>query len=188
MQANWPSISKKKVDEIFIDATEREHCRPKDEVEQKALYSGKQGYHTIKNTVICDKSKFIHFLGLSTQGSMHDYALLKFEFPPEQDWFIAFNCAVDAGYQGFASDYKTKGVKIPIKKTPKQPRTEQERAHNTAVAKVRIVIEHAIGGIKRFQSLVVRYRNRIEGFEDTIIRIAAGLWNLHLTFGQDIRE
>jgi len=36
---------------------------------------------------------------------MHDYALLKFEFPAEEDWFATFTCAVNAGYQGFAGKY-----------------------------------------------------------------------------------
>ncbi len=79
-------ILKKKVNTLIIDATEREHFRPKDYDEQRALYSGKQGYDTIKNTVTCDTQKFIHFLGLTTQGSIHDLELLRLDFDPKLAW------------------------------------------------------------------------------------------------------
>jgi hypothetical protein len=38
--------------DLIIDATERPHCRPKDQYEQQRKYSGKKKCHTVKNTVI----------------------------------------------------------------------------------------------------------------------------------------
>jgi hypothetical protein len=47
---------------------------------------------------------------------------------------------------------------------------------------VRIFVEHAIGGMKRSAILVHSFRNRIEHFEDDVIAICAGLWNLVLSY------
>jgi hypothetical protein len=52
----------------------------------------------------------------------------------------------------------------------------------TALSRVRIFIEHAIGGMKRYNILVHTFRNRIEHFEDDVIGICAGLWNLVLSY------
>jgi len=49
-------------------------------------------------------------------------------------------------------------------------------------SRVRIFIEHAIGGMKRYHILVHTFRNRIEHFEDDVIGICAGLWNLALSY------
>jgi len=105
----------------LIDATEREHYRPKDREEQRALYSGKQGYHTIKNTVMSDPQKFVHYLGLTTQGSIHDLELLRIEFNPRYTaWFAPFDCIVDLGYLGFENDFygeEVGALVIPISPT-----------------------------------------------------------------------
>ena len=45
-----------------------------------------------------------------------------------------------------------------------------------------IFIEHAIGGMKRYNILVHTFRNRIEHFEDDVIGVCAGLWNLVLSY------
>ena len=45
-----------------------------------------------------------------------------------------------------------------------------------------VLIEHAIGGMKRYNILVHTFRNRIEHFEDDVIGICAGLWNLVLSY------
>jgi hypothetical protein len=43
---------------------------------------------------------------------------------------------------------------------------------------MRIVIAHAIDGIKRSNILAQTFRNRTEHFEDDVIGVCAGLWNL----------
>ena len=62
-----------------------------------------------------------------------------------------------------------------------QPSDEQQAA-NTALSRVRIFIEHAIGGMKRYNILVHTFRNRLENFEDDVIGVCAGLWNLVLSY------
>jgi len=132
--------------------------------------------------------KFIVFLGRTFSGHNHDYLMLKQEFPPELDWFTDLNVRVDLGYLGMKSDYRGDQLDIPTKKPRKSQKnpnpqlSEEQRAANTALSRVRIFIEHAIGGMKRYNILVHTFRNRIEHFEDDVIGVCAGLWNLVLSY------
>ena len=65
------------------------------------------------------------------------------------------------------------------KTNPDSKLTVEQRAENRAVSQIRIFIEHAIGGMKRFGILVQRFRNRQENFEDDSVGICSGLWNLN---------
>ncbi len=124
---------------------------------------------------------FIVFLGRTFSGHNHDYSMLKQELPPELDWFSDLEVWVDLGYQGILSDYEGDLIDIPHKKPRKSKKnsnpelTEEQRAENKAVSQVRIFIEHAIGGMKRFNILVQRFRNRKKNFEDDSVGICAGL-------------
>ena len=69
-----------------------------------------------------------------------------------------------------------------VKRTRNPQLSDAQKAANTALSQVRIFIEHAIGGMKRYNILVHSFRNRIEHFEDDAIGICAGLWNLVLSY------
>ena len=135
-------------------------------------------------------NKLIVFLGRTFSGHNHDYSMLKQELPPELDWFTDIHVRVDLGYLGIQSDYRGDQLDIPTKKPRKSQKnpnpqlSEEQRAANTALSRVRILVEHAIGGMKRYNILVhaFRNRNRIENFEDDVIGICAGLWNLVLSY------
>ena len=100
--------------------------------------------------------KFIVFLGRTLSGHNHDYSMLKQELPPDFAWFRDLEVWVDLGYQGIQSDYEGDMIEIPhkkprkSKKNPHQELTVEQRAENKAVSQIRIFIEHAIGGMKRF--------------------------------------
>ena len=53
--------------------------------------------------------------------------------------------------------------------------SDEQKAANTALSQVRIFIEHAIGGMKRYTILVQVFRNRKADFEDDAVGICAGL-------------
>ena len=44
------------------------------------------------------------------------------------------------------------------------------------------MIEHAIGGIKRYNILVPVFRNRRDDFQDDVVGMWAGLWNFALSY------
>jgi hypothetical protein len=132
--------------------------------------------------------KFIVFLGRTFSGHNHDYSMLKQELPPEVDWFTDINVLVDLGYQGIQSDYRGDQIEVPhkkphkSKKNPNSQLSEEQRATNKALSQVRIFVENAIGGMKRYNILVHDFRNRKENFEDDAIGVCAGLWNLVLSY------
>ena len=125
-------------------------------------------------------------MGITTQGSFHDYALFKEEFSPELDWFELKKVFVDLGYLGIENDYPKAQVFIPEKKPKKTSKTsnpklrDDQKSRNQAISKIRIYVENAIAGIKRYNILVQKYRNKRKNFEDDVIAIAAGLWNLEI--------
>jgi hypothetical protein len=142
----------------------------------------------LKNTVMAMPDTFIVFLGRTFSGHNHDYRMLKQELPPELDWFRDLEVWVDLASQGIQSDYEGDLIEIPHKKPRKSKKnphpalTVEQRAENKAVSQIRIFIEHAIGGMKRFNILVHRFRNHTENFEDDSVGICAGLWNLNLCY------
>jgi hypothetical protein len=60
-------------------------------------------------------------------------------------------------------------------KNPSPALRAEQKAENTAFSQVRIFVEHAIGGMKRYNILVHTFRNRLENFEDDVIGVCAGL-------------
>jgi len=132
--------------------------------------------------------KLMVFLGRTLSGHHHDSIMLKQELPPELDWFTDLNVRVDLGSLGIQADDRGDQLDIPTKKprkshkNPNPQLSEEQRAANTALSRVRIFIEHAIGGMKRSNILVHTFRNRIENFEDDVIGVCAGLWNLVLSY------
>jgi len=177
----------KNIKNLFIDAAERPCFRSADYETQKKFYSGKQGEHTLKNTVISSVCKYVLFLGYTVPGSIHDYGLFKTEFPPAEDWFKDFNLFMDLGFLGAQKDYSSANINIPHKKPRKSkknpnPRlTEAQKEDNKKLSRIRVVAENAIGGMKRFSALTEEFRNKSIEFADDIAILAAGLWNLKLS-------
>jgi hypothetical protein len=128
-------------------------------------------------------NKVIVFLGRTFSGHNHDYSMLKQEFPPEVDWFTGLHVHVDLGYLGVRSDYRGDQLDIPTKKPRKSQKnpnpqlSDAQKVANKILSQVRIFIEHAIGGMKRYNILVYGFRNRKADFEDDAIGVCAGLWN-----------
>ena len=114
--------------------------------------------------------------------------MLQQALPPEWDWLIDLTVLVDLGYLGSQSDDGGDQIEVPHK----QPRQSQKhpgpalsaepKSTNSAVSPVRIFVEHAIGGMKRYTILVHGFRNRKADFEDDAMGICAGLWNLVLSY------
>ena len=133
-------------------------------------------------------NKLIVFLGRTFSGHNHDYIMLKQEFPPELDWFADIQVGGDLGYQGIQSDYSGDQIDIPTKKPRKSKKNPNpqlsaaQKAANKVLSQVRIFIEHAIGGMKRYNILVHVFRNRTADFEDDAVGICAGLWNFALSY------
>ena len=127
------------------------------------------------------------FLGYTVAGSVHDYRLFKEEFAVDEAWFETFKLWVDLGYLGIQKSYNALQIYIPHKKprkskaNPSPSLTDEQKEENREISRVRVVVEHAIGGMKRFAILVNKFRNRTTQFVDIAAGLGAGLWNWKLT-------
>ena len=114
--------------------------------------------------------------------------MFKQEFDPELNWFSGFKVFVDLGYLGFNNEYKTKELNIPYKKPNKSKNnphpilTKEQINKNKEMSRQRVIVEHVIGGMKRYKCLVDKFRNKKEGINDLFVYLSAGLWNLNILY------
>ena len=125
-------------------------------------------------------AKRILYLSKSWVGKIHDFSLLKAEFPPRQKWFQKFKIRVDLGYLGIAKEYECKELLLPHKKPRKAQLSAAQKEENRALASERISVEHSIGGLKRYRILSDRLRSHDANFYDQVLGVCAGLWNFYL--------
>lgn len=167
------------VKELFVDGTERKTQRPKNSRNQKRKYSGKKKCHSRKNIIISNKDKEILYLSPTRNGRKHDFNIAKKEevpkeIPPDIPTFL------DTGFQGIKDLVENPDKIFMPKKKPRNGQlTQDEKEINAIISSLRIKVEHAIGGIKRFNCLSQIFRNK-KGQDDQFINIACGLWNYHL--------
>jgi hypothetical protein len=158
---------------FLLDATERPIPRPQDADRQAACYSGKKKRHTLKNTVVTQATgRHIVFLGATTAGSRHDKRLAEEDAPPFPP---GSRVPSDSGYQGYHVDGAS--IITPFKKPRGGTLSPDEKELNTHLARHRIPVEHAIGGMKVARMLRDPFRNRAADLADTAIVVAAGLYN-----------
>ena len=136
--------------------------------------------------MIATFDKRVLYLSPTIDGSQHDYRLLKDHFPSEIPWFDYPIVLVDLGFQGILSDYQGDNILIPFKKprksklNPDPQLSDDHKAFNQALAKVRVRVEHAIAGIKRLNIVSHTFRNRKTDFNDQVIAVSSALWNFSL--------
>jgi hypothetical protein len=165
--------------EFIIDGTERPLNRPKDKEDRKTYYSGKKKAHTLKNNVITQRGGKVLFLSDTYEGKKHDKKIADeagYQFPEGSTLWQ------DSGFQGYRPD----GVKIeqPQKKPRQRELTAAEKEENQRIAKIRVEVEHQIGGIKRCQIVVQKFRNRVDHYADDVMETACGLHNFRVTHRQ----
>lgn len=163
--------------DVFPDGTERPVQRPKDAKKRKKLYSGKKKRFTRKTLVVADEKRRTLILTPTKSGRRHDRRLLDKSGLPN---VIPDSVAVfaDTGFQGIEHDHPN--TLIPKKASRNHPLTQADKQNNRIISGLRIVAEHAIGGMKRFKAASDIYRNRIPNTDDRFTLVSAGLWNLHL--------
>jgi len=163
--------------EVFVDAVERLRQRPKKPKSQRKAYSGKKKAHTRKSVVVSDNKRKILVVTRQKSGRRHDKRLADKEsifeqLPEDVDVFA------DTAFTGETRTHKR--TFIPQKKPRGRPLTPQEKEMNTLISSFRVVIEHAIGGIKRYGCMSQKLRNRRPFTDDRFLLLSAGLWNYHL--------
>lgn len=165
--------------EVFMDGTERPIQRPKDQKRQKANYSGKKKRHTRKNIVITNRRRRIGVLTETIEGKEHDFSIIKtMRLPDHIPKKVRIR--VDTGFQGIQKEFPGHLVSIPTKKPKGKELSNTVKGRNKSKSRIRILVEHAIGGIKRYGIVSQVFRNRTENADDTAMYLSSGLWNYHL--------
>ena len=125
--------------------------------------------------------------------------MLKKEIPPKKNKneikhpFSNYELLVDLGFLGIEKDYKgdIEAIVIPEKKprkskqNPNPELTEKQKANNKSKSQIRVKVENSICGVKRFGVVTQTFRNKSEKFNDAVMEVACGLWNLHLKIKDD---
>ena len=157
---------------VVIDSFEQRTQRPKRR--QRAYYSGKKKAHTLKSQVAVDEhsGRFVD-VSDSVPGRWADIKLLKrsrlMKRLPKGVGGIG-----DLGYVGIR-DIHSAGA-CPRRKPRGKERPPADRKYNRAFSRRRIVVEHAIGRLRRFRAVahVNRHRRQDHAMR---VRAIAGLVN-----------
>ena len=155
---------------MIMDVTETPIERP--QKSQRQFYSGKKKQHTLKCQLIIDANTGGIVCTFFGKGSQHDFKM----FQASRAYFHpGTKSLVDKGYQGIQKLHRNS--ELPRKKPRGKPLSREAKAHNRALAKKRIGIEHVNGRLKVFRILAQRYRNRRRRFGLRCNLIAA-IYNL----------
>jgi DDE superfamily endonuclease/Helix-turn-helix of DDE superfamily endonuclease len=165
------------VKRVILDGTERPIQRAKDREQQKEDYSGKKKRHTRTHLAGVASDRQILIFSTAYPGKAHDKGILNAERWAE--WIPdAVKIQGDLGFQGLQSEYVN--VEIPHKKPKGGQLTDEQKTENQALARERVIAEHAFAGLKRYGIATQVYRNRKQNFDNRSIFTAAGLWNFYL--------
>jgi hypothetical protein len=143
----------------------------------KESFTAEKKQHSLKNNTMINMSCRILFLTDTVPGKKHDKKLADetMSFLPEGS-----RLAQDTGFQGFTLNHVT--ILQPKKKPRGKMLTEMEKHVNQWLSSLRIRVEHAIGGVKRYRIVKDKIRNWKEGFRDSVFETCCGLHNFRLHF------
>lgn len=161
--------------DVLLDRTERPVERPQDGDRQKSRYSGKKT-HSVKNDLLCRPDRRILWLSKTCDGHVHDKKI-----KDEQPLALPNGITLwqDTGFVGHVPENIT--VKMPAKKPKGKELTDAQKQENRKISSFRILVEHAICGVKKCRIVKDRLRCRKFGFDDMVILIACGLHNFRIS-------
>jgi hypothetical protein len=159
---------------VLIDTFEQAVQRP--QKRQKRFYSGKKKRHTLKSQVAVDEETGrVVDVADSVPGPTADIKVLKrsklLKRLPKGVGGLG-----DLAYVGIA-DLHPEGLGAAPRRKPRgQPRSLADRRYNKAFSRRRIVVEHGIGRLRRYQALTHTDRHFRKG-HPARVRAVAGLVN-----------
>jgi hypothetical protein len=165
----------------FIDATEQEISRPKNAKKRKTHYSGKKKRHTVKTQLSVNEKGLIVHKTNHARGRRHDYDIFKQSHPKLPE---GVRPGVDLGYDGIQKDFPELDAMIPFKRRGGRNKkgnqlTPEQKQFNSALSKARVVVEHTISRVKKFNIFGQEFRNRLRHY-DLMTDIVSGLINFRI--------
>lgn len=159
---------------VVIDSFEQPVQRPKRR--QRRFYSGKKKRHTVKSQVTVDEDTGrVADVSDTVPGPTPDIKLLKRskvlgKLPR------GVGAIGDSGYVGMGAIRKRVATGVPRKKPRGEPRPPADRRYNRAFSRRRVVVEHTIGRMRRYQAITQPDRQHRRGHAARV-RAIAGLVN-----------
>jgi hypothetical protein len=121
------------------------------------------------------------FLSITSEGKASEKTIAEqagYTLPPGSCLYQ------DKGFQGF---YLPNVLLFQPKKKPcGRDLTPPEKATNRRISSIRIRIEHAIGGVKRYRIVKDTIRLLKDGIRDTVMETCCGLHNFRLLYDHGI--
>ncbi|MDJ0589825.1 MAG: transposase family protein [Pleurocapsa sp. MO_226.B13] len=156
---------------MLVDTTEQARERPSAYQEQKKYYSGKKGFHTLKNSVVsCAQGEDIIDVTVGARGPEADINL----FRQQQNKFAESQEFVgDKAYVGAAR------TTTPTKKPKGRELTPEQKQENKQISRRRIFIEHLIRRLKIFRIAADKFRLNPQNYQTVILTIC-GLVRLRM--------
>ena len=157
---------------FIVDGTDRPCCRPKHGMTRKARYSGRKKRYAIKNILVV-RDKRVALLGKTRPGRWHDKRCIDFE-----KWRFPHGSTIlgDRGFSGYTQPHAT--VRTPERRP--NGRKSRNRPFNKRLARKRIVVEHAIAGVKRSRICSDILRTRKPALPDKVMLIGCALHNFRV--------
>lgn len=156
--------------EVFVDAVERLKQRPKKKKAQQKAYSGKKKAHTRKSVIVSDSKRRVLVVTKQKSGRRHDKRLADkesiFESIPQEIAVYA-----DTAFTGEARAHSN--IQLPKKRSRGRELTYDEKETNKIISSYRVIIEHAIGGIKRYRCMSEKLRNRKAFIDDQFLLLGS---------------
>lgn len=130
--------------------------------------------------VIATAGKRVLYLSQTYEGTVHDKRIADEEdLDFGQDSFDVERVLLqDLGFQG----YRPEGVQViqPQKKPRGKALTVAQKESNRQKARERVVVEHAIGGVKVWRIVKEQIRSWLHPVRDQVMQLACGLHNFRL--------
>jgi hypothetical protein len=158
---------------VILDGKEQPFRRPQGWEEQKPFYSGKKKRHTVKNQIVCTPEGRIGGVSDTVPGATHDLTVMRgdgvLDRLDEGEAAMA-----DKAYTGGQDDRPGTPLVVPTKATRGHPLTEGQKAANRVISGYRVLIEHVMAQLNRFQVLKQVFRGAF-GRHTRVIRVVAAL-------------
>jgi len=138
-----------------IDAKEQRVERPRGEARQRPYYSGKKRCHTIKTQVAVTPDGRLGAVSPSVPGgAWHDLTLLRGSGLLDRlDAGADEGAMLDRGYIGVRKDRPELPLFLPHRSCRGRPLDDEQVGDNRLIARYRIVVEHALAQMGRYQAL-----------------------------------
>jgi hypothetical protein len=132
--------------------------------------------HSVKNNLLCNAQRRILWLSKTFDGHVHDKKIADrqaLRFP------AGITLWQDTGFLGHNPQEVT--VRMPAKKPKGKELTGEQKRENREIFSFRIIVEHAIAGVKRCRIVKERFRCHRFEFDDLVMLIACGMHNFRIS-------